>query len=63
MAKLGFFYIIFQKCFQYVDLLLKYSFAAEDTFHIIIIINVENICAASYICENCDPFFPGFFDK
>ncbi len=37
-------------------------FAAQETF--LIIINVENSCAAQYFCGNCDTFyFSGFTDE
>ncbi len=44
------------------EIILIYWFAARETF--LIIINVENGCAASYFCGNRDAFyFSRFFDK
>ncbi len=37
-------------------------FGAQETYIIIIIINVENHCSAKYICEN-NVFCSGFFDE
>ncbi len=47
-------HVILQKLFKYADLVLKQ--------HYFFIINVENIRAAYYFCENHN-FFSGFFDK
>ncbi len=42
------------------EIILIYWFAAQEAF--IIIINVENSCAASYFCGNCNMFlFSGLF--
>ncbi len=42
------------------EIILIYWFAAQETF--LIIINVENCCAASYFCGNCDAFYFWGFD-
>ncbi len=36
------------------EIILICWFAAQETFFFIIIINVQNSCAASYFCGNCD---------
>ncbi len=43
------------------EIILICWFAAQDMF--MIIICIENSCAASYICENRDHFFPRFFEQ
>ncbi len=44
------------------EIILICWFADQQTF--LIIINVENSCAAEYFCVNCDTFyFSGFFDE
>ncbi len=44
------------------DLQKSASYAAQEKKKIIIIINVENKCAAPYFSGNCD-FFLWFFDE
>ncbi len=43
------------------EIILICWFAAQETFIIIIIIDIENSCAASYLCKTI--FFSGLFDE
>jgi len=48
--------------------MIKQSSVSYDPSEIIIItfliiIDVENSCAASYFCGNCYIFYPGLFDE